>query len=226
MSDVAYSLLYFHYRYSEKLGRPVQAELYKLLGYNPTTNRFRDGLMVDTDEKIVEGLIAYLERNGVESGDATKFAHDNFFRYNASSHITVPQDNPQELFKLLREYGVKIAVCTSDSEPGNNEMISSLGLTGLIDYSLCGDNELMKPKPFSGNINVVCDRLGVKPEDTMMVGDSLRDMEMGRGANIRATIGVLTGVCEEEDLKGKADYIVPSVKHVLQIAVPKCTTVL
>lgn len=47
-----------------------------------------------------------------------------------------------------------------------------------------------KPKP--GMVHDILDRTGIAPSDTVLVGDSLRDMQAGHAANCR-TILVLTG---------------------------------
>ena len=51
------------------------------------------------------------------------------------------------------------------------------------------------------------------------VGDTTADIGMGVTAKLGATVGVLSGVGNVEHLdEGGADHIVPSVKHVLSIA--------
>lgn len=99
-------------------------------------------------------------------------------------------------------------------------MVQHLHLKGLCDYALCGDNEAMQPKPHPGNIAHICQRLGIAAKDTVMVGDAVRDMQMGRAAGVGLSVGVLSGVCDEEHLAGEADVIVSSVKHVLPLVIP------
>ena len=51
------------------------------------------------------------------------------------------------------------------------------------------------------------------------MGDTLADIGMGVTAKLGATVGVLSGVGNVEHLdEGGADHIVPSIKHVLSIA--------
>ena len=191
-----------------------------MLGFNPDTRRFYDGLMCDTDENIIKGLVAYLQRHGIGAKDATQFAEDNYFRYSSSSHDTEPVDDPKFIMMELKSHGVKTAVCTSDSRDGNDAMILALGLQDVIDFSLCGDDEAMKPKPYPGNIELICSVLGVNVNQSIMVGDSLRDVQMGKQAGVKASVGVLSGVCDMEDFKGVADIVVPSINDVLKIAIP------
>ncbi len=51
------------------------------------------------------------------------------------------------------------------------------------------------------------------------VGDTIADIGMGRRAQLGATVGVLSGVGGVDDLDpAGADHIVPSIKHILSIA--------
>ena len=54
--------------------------------------------------------------------------------------------------------------------------------------------------------------LGVRPADTIMVGDTPADTLMGQKAKLGLTVGVLSGVGDKEDL-ADADVIVNDVTH-------------
>jgi len=54
----------------------------------------------------------------------------------------------------------------------------------LIDYTLCGDDIDARPKPDPLNIIHVCNSLNVSPEHTVMVGDTIGDLKMGRDAGV------------------------------------------
>ena len=58
----------------------------------------------------------------------------------------------------------------------------------------------------------ICRELGVKPADTIMVGDTPADTLMGQKAKLGLTVGVLSGVGDREDLRD-ADIIVGDVTH-------------
>ena len=208
------------FRYAKKLQKPIQNEFYQVMGFNVNTKRFGDGLVCDTDENIVKGLSSFLEKYGVQPREAKQFVDDNYFCYDTHEHVSVPVDNPKEIFTALKNHGIKVAICTSDLVKGKDVCVSHLGLEGLYDFSLCGDEPEMKPKPYPGNIEHVCKKVGVKPCDTIMVGDSVRDMEMAKAASVRLAVGVLSGVCDQEHLEPVADVVVPSIKHVLPLAIP------
>ena len=51
---------------------------------------------------------------------------------------------------------------------------------------------------------------------TVVVGDSPADLQMGRGARVGLTIGVLTGVGDRVDLDPLADLVIDSVARLLE----------
>jgi phosphoglycolate phosphatase len=60
-----------------------------------------------------------------------------------------------------------------------------------------------------------CEALGLKPEVTLMVGDSQGDMEMSKKANAAGAIGICWGTGSKSHLQ-KADII---INHLDQIRV-------
>ncbi len=59
----------------------------------------------------------------------------------------------------------------SATKPDRNNILNSL-VQDDVDMILCGDDSEMKPKPDAHNIHLICSRLGVNPQQTVMVGDS------------------------------------------------------
>ena len=90
--------------------------------------------------------------------------------------------------------GVKIAICTSDSREGTHEFLTKLSLDPLVDMVLCGDDKDSISKPNPHNALFICDKLGVSPEQTIMVGDTPANTIMGQTASLGLTVGVLSGI--------------------------------
>ena len=57
----------------------------------------------------------------------------------------------------------------------------------------------------------LCERLGVPPTRTAVVGDSPADLRMGRAAGVARTIAVLTGVGDRATLEPLADTVLSSI---------------
>ena len=43
----------------------------------------------------------------------------------------------------LKERGIKIAICTSDSREGTIEFLERMGLESMVDIIVCGDDEVL-----------------------------------------------------------------------------------
>ena len=63
----------------------------------------------------------------------------------------------------------------------------------------------------------LCGLLGVAPERTAMVGDSLMDLQMARAAGAGRVIGVLSGVGVRAELEPLADVVIPSIGDLVPV---------
>ena len=61
------------------------------------------------------------------------------------SHITIIIDLKLSTPHLsrLKERGIKIAICTSDSREGTIEFLERMGLESMVDIIVCGDDEVL-----------------------------------------------------------------------------------
>jgi phosphoglycolate phosphatase len=101
-------------------------------------------------------------------------------------------------------------VATSDDRMPTERTLAALHLTELIDAIVCADDGIpVKPAP--DMVLELCARVGIEPDRTAVVGDSVADLEMGRRAGVALTVGVLTGVGDAADLAPFADLVVASV---------------
>ena len=114
------------------------------------------------------------------------------------------------LFGALRGRGIKIAVATSDDRAPTEATLAGLGIAGLVDAVACADDGLpVKPAP--DTLLRLCQEVGVEPSRTAMIGDSIADLRMGRGAGAGLVIGVLSGVGTPAELAPLADVVLGSV---------------
>ncbi|MBE0386597.1 phosphoglycolate phosphatase [Pseudoalteromonas luteoviolacea DSM 6061] len=114
-------------------------------------------------------------------------------------------DGVEHVLKQLTDQGVKVAVATGKSRQGLNRLMEETGLAGYFVTTRTADEAESKPNP--DMLNQIMSELGILPCDTVMVGDTIIDMEMARLANVDA-IGVTFGVASGEQLKAAgARYI-------------------
>jgi phosphoglycolate phosphatase-like HAD superfamily hydrolase len=66
-------------------------------------------------------------------------------------------------------------------------------------------------------VHRLCEQVGVAPADTVVVGDAVADVLMGREAGVALTVGVLTGVTTAADFAGHADVVVASLAELVPV---------
>jgi HAD superfamily hydrolase (TIGR01549 family) len=119
------------------------------------------------------------------------------------------------LFGTLQTQGLKIAVATSDDRVPTAATLTKLGLSDFVAALACGDDGIsIKPEP--DMVLTLCRTLGVPPAKTVMVGDNVADLHMGRAAGAGLVVGVLSGVSSAEILAPHADIVLPSVAGLVE----------
>jgi len=114
-------------------------------------------------------------------------------------HETKPIPGARETLKKLRARGVKIGVLTRGHKAYAIKALQVIDLYSTVDLILARD-QTKKPKPDPRALLHAIKLLQTKPEETLMVGDSILDAKCAQDANV-AFIGVLSGVSSHNDFK-------------------------
>lgn len=93
-----------------------------------------------------------------------------------------------EILQTLKQEGLKIAILSADTTVGVQEFVENHQLTTYIDLIMGVDSGLSKPDPRL--YLQACDKLGVKPENSLMIGDSQGDIAMAKNAQAGGVIGI------------------------------------
>jgi phosphoglycolate phosphatase len=118
------------------------------------------------------------------------------------------------LFRALRDRGLKIAIATSDDHTPTVATLAALGLENLVDVVIGADDGIpVKPEP--DMVWAACRACGVTPEQAVMVGDTVADLQMGRAAGAGWVVGVTSGVSPAGLLAPFADMILPNVNGLI-----------
>jgi phosphoglycolate phosphatase len=99
---------------------------------------------------------------------------------------------------------VLLGVATGKSRRGLDGLIEGHGLEGMFQTRQVADDHPSKPHP--AMLQAAMDALGVTPEQTVMIGDTSFDMQMGRSAETWC-LGVTWGYHPASEL-ARADAIV------------------
>lgn len=97
----------------------------------------------------------------------------------------------------LTEQGYLLAIATGKARRGLNRVLDDTGLRHLFVSSRCADEAFSKPHPQM--LEDILDETGIDAGRTLMVGDTVYDMEMARNASV-AGLAVSYGVHARERL--------------------------
>jgi phosphoglycolate phosphatase len=111
----------------------------------------------------------------------------------------------------LNEADIPLGVATNDSEENAINQLESMEVDHLFDH-IFGADSGYGPKPGTGMIDTFVEQLGLRPEQVLMVGDSIHDMEAGRAAGVK-TCAVETGPATREELLPHADIVLSSISE-------------
>ncbi len=118
-----------------------------------------------------------------------------------------------DTLKSLRKHDVKTAVATAKMSFMAKRVCRVLGLDEFIDHIQGTDN--MPGKPHPAVVLSACQLLGVKPENTVFVGDTVMDIEAAKRAGC-TTAAVTYGIGKREALLEKEpDLIIDSFDEIL-----------
>jgi phosphoglycolate phosphatase len=123
---------------------------------------------------------------------------------------TVLLPGVEATLKQMRAHRLKLAIASTDTHRRIAGSFEALGIAMLFD-AFVGDDDVVNGKPAPDMIVEAMKRTGCTSEQTVMIGDSISDMRMGRNAKVQASIGVLTGSTKKKKLEQFADAIVSSV---------------
>ena len=196
----------------------LQTMLYQALGYDPVTERTipKSPLALSTTEQTQTIVAATLYRHGVDwiqAEEKTLSAFEQTMDELSLRDLIRPAGDVVGLFTKLREQAVHIAIITTDRRQETEETLALLQITPLVEHLFCGDDGLpWKPAP--DTLLKTCDRLGVPPNRTVMVGDTEMDLLMGKRAGVGLRAAVLTGAGDRTELQALADIVLQSIDEI------------
>lgn len=113
-----------------------------------------------------------------------------FHEFNTEDAVRI-YPNVVDTLKTLMSKGIILTIASSRSHASLAEYVENLGLSSLISYIL-GADDVDKGKPDPEPVNRTLKRFGISPEETIVVGDTSFDIQMGKNAGTR-TCGVTYG---------------------------------
>jgi phosphoglycolate phosphatase len=188
-------------------GQPLEAVLFDLdgtlldtaadiaLALNRTLaeHGYREAELGDVRGMIGRGADILIRRAAAAQGRALEeAAHaamvERFFHHYGALHESdefdaAPYPGAAEALRRLHDAGLRTGVVTNKQERFARGLLARLELIAWVDVVVGGDScERRKPDPQP--LLFACAQLRASPAHTLMVGDSINDVEAARAANI------------------------------------------
>ena len=150
-----------------------------------------------------------------EEADRAVAIYRDIFETFAIPAITV-FPGVEEVLAALSARGVPMAVASSRGQHSLEGLMHHLGLDRYIPLTLVfGVETAARPKPAPDILYVILGKLGVKPEEALVVGDTTFDIEMGRAAGCY-TCGVSYGNQSAGQVAGASpNYLLDDLRKLL-----------
>ena len=195
-----------HYGYSVH-----ESEIALLMGYKKTKAIEVMLKMYEQDpDKITDSLI-----NEVHS-----LFLQHMINYYASSGDVAPAPDAEEVFSLLKEMGIKIALNTGFPKAITGVILDRLGWLEdeKIDHVISSD-EVVSGRPDPYMIRSLMHQAGIDDaKKVIKVGDTEVDINEGKNAGCLYSIGITTGAFSRQQLDAYApSFIIDSLKELLPI---------
>ena len=119
-----------------------------------------------------------------------------------------------ETLAELKKRGMILTIASSRSNASLTAYINDLNLNDTITYVL-GADDVREGKPHPEAVIRTLERFSLKPEEALVVGDTVFDIEMGNNAGAR-TCGVTYGNGSRESL-ASATFVIDDFSQLLEI---------
>lgn len=129
---------------------------------------------------------------------------------------TVLYPHTMQVLEGLKARGIKMAVATMKPRGATWGVLENLGVVPFMEHIFSAD-DMAAPKPDPWSVEESARRVGVLPEECMMVGDSMTDV--GSGINAGAvSVAVMGGYYDQEKMRHSgAMYSICDIGEVLTI---------
>jgi len=184
-----------------------------------------DGTLMDSEAKIVRCMQAAAKDVDIPDPGAEAIRDIIGLGLNEAMQVIFPHQAPNRRTELVERYrrhfleldntgmplfpgvtqglsaltaqGYLLAIATGKARRGLNRVLDETGMHHLFVSSRCADEAFSKPHPQM--LEDILDETGVDADRALMVGDTVYDMQMARGAQV-AGLAVSYGVHTRERL--------------------------
>jgi HAD superfamily hydrolase (TIGR01509 family) len=169
------------------------AQAFEEVGARPPRSRIHHEVGKGSDKLIPEFL-----EDDQKAERASELHSEYYAELQERGH---PLPGARELVDSLVEGGYEVWLATSAKPEELEHHMSELGVAGKISGVVSSD-EAEESKPAPDIFGLAMERAGTAPEDAVVVGDSIWDVEAAKEAGVRAAAVMTGGAFSREELEG------------------------
>lgn len=128
-----------------------------------------------------------------------------------AAEVSELQDGAAEVLDALRERGLRLGLLTRNSRRSAERVMTRHQLR--FDCVFTREDGPVKPSPQP--VLAICNTLNVKPEETLVVGDYLFDIQAGNAAG--STTVLMIGDKPRPDFADLADHVIHELRRLLEL---------
>lgn len=193
----------------------TSGDITNALNYALKPYGLRDLTVEDTIKMVGEGITRLIEKllenERIQMRDTVIKRFLDYYSEHLVDFSTL-YPHVRETLEKLNDY--KKAVISNKREYLSTRLLDKLGLLKYFDL-VVGSDTTSERKPSAIPVIYVFTKLGVNPNESIIVGDSNYDIEAGKKAGLK-TVAVTYGYRERQYLID-ADYIIDSMKDLLTL---------
>lgn len=175
----------------------------------PASRQIIAAAMHGTTENIIRRLV----KNTVVPFEQVYARHAELWLQSADQNRLYP--GVEDLLMILKRLGKQVGVVTA-SDQRAIDFLKKYGVHQHFDV-IVSSLDGVQPKPHPEGMQLVLQKLGVAPNEAVMVGDTTADILAGKAAGTR-TIGMTHGFTSLETLQSvKPDFIVHDIPSLLDV---------
>ncbi len=122
-----------------------------------------------------------------------------------------------ETLSLLFSQGIRMAICTSRNKFSLDSILQRYALENYFETILTADTHQLNPKPAPDMALVLMERLQVNASQTLVVGDTTFDIEMGNRAHCTTVAVTYGNHSRQQLLSANPTHIIDRFDQIVEI---------
>jgi len=129
-------------------------------------------------------------------------------------------EGARDVLRELKAAGIKVCVVSSNPRELILRVLRATGLSSYVD-AVVGQDEVERGKPDPAPILLALARLSARPDEAVVVGDSVYDVLAAKRAGVAAVGITRSDEVRKEMLRSGASAVVGSIREIISLVVDR-----